>query len=115
MPRLLFARCKMIVLEMIGDFSDQEGKSKCSGRRLNCLTIERSVSPSRTEKPFISLATRMPYSFDPNQRKIFLFFFNLSKMKFYKFFMLGVYLYSFLNTSKGSKRIAHALRSVRKS
>jgi hypothetical protein len=92
MPRLLFARCKMIVLEMIGDFSDQEGKSKCSGRRLNCLTIERSVSLSRTEKLFVSLATRMPYSFDPNQRKKFLSFFNLSDMKFYKFLMLRVYL-----------------------
>jgi len=43
MPRLLFARCKMIVLEMIGDFWDQAKKSMSSGIDVTCLTIGPTV------------------------------------------------------------------------
>ena len=40
MPRLLFARCKMIVLEMIGDFSDHEGGVTCYRLEWKCLAIK---------------------------------------------------------------------------
>jgi hypothetical protein len=40
MPLVLFARCKMIVLEMIGDFSDHDGRVSCYRLKWECLTIK---------------------------------------------------------------------------
>src|SRR5262245_14058190 len=76
---------------MIGDFSDQAEKSMSSGIDVTCLTIGPTACRIVNEIVFVSAVTYVPYFLNPNRENIFLFFFDLTFMKFYKFFMRALY------------------------